>query len=302
MEDLQLAEEAAVLADAEVGANILHANLQQDDSHQNLFSQQMEKPFDETEQAIYDAGPPPYTAADLEADQEHDRYKCPMSVDVPEPKKNVKWQGQYYDIDSLCQLHARQGPTDHKYIQGQNPDGTETEIAIPIFCNPMTNSEITQAEFFGGHRHLSERHWIANFFSRPNPCQHQLLDNDSSDDDIFISQRTGPRGRVNASGNTSITVTQSNNNQSNSNTGWNGNGTRVSTNSNNNPLSQSTSTLKVMPNNMWGNEEIEQAVKNLFIIFRTTNGWENTIARGQRVTRTNANTAQLFSNNGPFQG
>ena len=154
MEDLRMAEERAAIADTALGADILRANLQQDDNRRSQFARQFDNPFNQVEQAIYDAAPPPYSEAEIEADAEHDLYKCPILCDIPEPEDIVKWQGHYYSIQALRELCSK-GPTDREYIDG-------TQVAIPIFRNPMTNAQITQQEFFGGELPLSQRRqaWV----------------------------------------------------------------------------------------------------------------------------------------------
>ena len=129
--------EAAQMEALHQGADVLRERLGTDQSRRHSIQQHVQDPrtaFPPADLALINGPTPPYNRIDQEEDEKFEKYLCALSREVPPVHKIVKWEGNYYNIDSLQEF--------------RNNNGNRQ-------VNPVTNEIIPSDRFFRGHEFLS---------------------------------------------------------------------------------------------------------------------------------------------------
>ena len=119
-----------------VGESFMRERLQADSNRRVTMRTQILEPenaFTPEERRILAGPPPPYSREDRDADEQFEKYKCPISQDYPDLPDIVVWRNNYYNIHSLRELR----------------------LVPSNFRDPLTGETLSYNEFTSGERHLS---------------------------------------------------------------------------------------------------------------------------------------------------
>ena len=314
------------------GASIILGRHQIDNMARTDFNRYLDNPssyFTQAQQLILNAPAPPYSTTERRQDEAYETYLCPLLQSVPETDDMVIWRGKYYSHSALSLFHeqpmprnGRQDPltreimSQNEFQHGDQRITLQESIEVNRLIrgyNQREQRRTARLEYDRMHERLRELQNLANARLRTraivraeggstvgSPIENnirrrpvndseglQLLganDNSSSDEEVFILGRNRQQGRQDR-----VARVLNNNRSINNSRQLNVQ----------NPLEEERHEHINLPQNLWGEPNVENATTN-FLSLCENEGWENNLHR-HKTQFLNERTPSLFQVGGPFE-